>query len=108
MNTYLLDPIIDILREEGMNEDEVAQVLSEVITTASGLLYVKMMEELTDEEMQVIEDCPTDEEAKELILRLYSDKTRTTPEELMNVFLKEYVTTFLSEHIKSVKNPGRE
>jgi hypothetical protein len=101
MNNNILLPIIEILQNEGKSEDEVADVIAEIINTSSSLLYAKMMEVLTDEDMQIIESCPTDEDADKLIARLYSEITGTTLEEVMNVFLTEYVAAFIKEHSTS-------
>jgi hypothetical protein len=100
MNNNILEPIIEILQNEGASEDDIVHTISEIIETSSGILFAKVLEVLTDEDLQAIENCTSDEEADALIIRLYSDKVGATPQELMDIFYKEYVTTFINEHSK--------
>jgi hypothetical protein len=103
MNKQILEPVIRILEREGASEDQIADAIADIVTAATVSLYKRAMEALSDDDLQEIENCRDDDEANKLIARLYAHKVGTTPEQLMTVFLEEYVKSFMKEHDNTSK-----
>ncbi len=98
MNDHILKPVIEKMHKQGETEEEIAKTLASLTQAATVLLYKEAVEALSDEDMEQIEDCPDDETANKLIAGLYAKRVGTSPEELMSVFMKEFVKKFLEEN----------
>jgi hypothetical protein len=98
MQDQILKPVIEQLQKEGVNEDQIANTIADLTQAATILLYQQALETFSDEDMQKIEACTTDAQTNQLIADLYAQKVGTTPQELLQVFLKKFVKEFLGEH----------
>lgn len=101
MKDLLLKPVIEMLQKDGATEDQIATVLADLIQAATVLLYKQALEMFSDEDMQKIESAQNEHDANKLILEIYSQQIGSTPEESLNVFLKEFVEKFIKENNNS-------
>lgn len=98
MKNLLLEPIIEIWKKEGMSDEKIAETLAEITAFAEDMLYKHALDLFTDEDFKQIEECKTTFEETELIESLYTKRMGKTPEELMRIFLEEFVKDFLADH----------
>jgi hypothetical protein len=101
MKDLLFEPVIEILKRNGATEDQIATILADFAQTTAVLLYKQALETFSDEDMQQIESAPNDDVANELIIVIYSQRIGSTPEEVMQTFLKKFVEKFIEEDTTS-------
>jgi len=97
MKDQLFQPVLTFLKQQGATEDEIANTIADITQGATMLLYKEALETFSDEDMQQIENAPDDELANKLIAERYAQKVGVPPEELLTVFLKDFVKNFLEE-----------
>jgi hypothetical protein len=90
---------IELLRQQGCTDDNIADVAAELTTASLDLLFSSAMAAFSEEDMQQIEACPTDEEANTKIMELYVLRTGKNPSEQLESFLQ----TFAKEYIENSK-----
>lgn len=84
-----------MLQRDGATEDQIATIIADLTQAATILLYKQALEMFSDEDMQKIESAPNEEDTNKLILKVYSQKIGSTPEESLNIFLKAFVEKFI-------------
>jgi len=100
MHDLLLNPVIEILEKDGASEEEIATAIADLTQTATVLLYKQALEIFSDEDMQKLESAPNEKDANKLIMEIYSQRIGSTPQEILNSFLKKFVQDFVQENSK--------
>ena len=98
MSNPIFQPVIEILQKNGATENEIADTIGSLIKAATIFMYQQAMETFSDEEMQQIESASDDEQANKLITNLYAQKMGSTPEELTQLFVKQFITEFIEKN----------
>lgn len=97
MQPASLQQVIDILQKKGYTEDQIADTTADLTKAAFTTLYSNAMAAFTEEDVQMIENCETDEEANKKIMELYKLRTGKDPQEEMNKFLEKFAKDFTAE-----------
>lgn len=96
--------VMDLLREQNVPEEEIAQILENLTQTASTKFYAEAMAEFSDEDLKEIEDASTNEEANTLIAQKFQEKTGRDPEMAMQQFLNTFAQGFIVQYQKDKAN----
>lgn len=96
--------LLQTLKQNGWNDEQLAQLSEEVAKAAFARFYTEAVAVLTPEDLQVIEDCATDEEGQAKIKELYTLRTGKDPEAEGKAYYDTFVDTFFEE----MKNPPVE
>lgn len=92
--------VLKILKEQGYSEDEIIKITTDLSKLSFSRLYSEAMLAFTPEDLQIIEDCQTDELANEKIRDLYTLRTGKDPDEEAKVFLENFSDEFLKQYEK--------
>lgn len=91
--------VIDILKEKGSTDEQIAQFLTDLSKTNFARFYTQAMASFTDDDMRVIERCKEEEVETEIKTR-YQLRTGKDPQVEMQKFLDDFGTGFLAEYEK--------
>lgn len=90
----LYKEFIEKLKKEKQGK-ELADYIAGLLKLGASELYLAMTVYLTDEDMQLINDEPSDEKAMELIKERFKLRTQMTPEEFVSGLRDEIAKNYL-------------
>lgn len=93
-----LTKVLNLLKEEGETPEDIAIVLQEITNAASAKLYLEMMAVLTEEDLQLLDKCETQEESDPLLRSLYAKRSEVSPESIVDQFLKTFSQAFIDKY----------
>jgi len=88
--------LLQTLKENGVQENEVGIILADLMKSASLKLYTQILDKLNDEDKQSL-DAAADDQEKSLALlnELYQKYMNKTPDEAMEELQEEFAQKFL-------------
>lgn len=92
--------VLKILQEKGYSEDQIIKITTDLSKLSFSRLYSEAMLSFTPEDLQIIEDCQTDELANEKIKDLYKLRTGKDPDAEAKKFLEVFSEEFLKQNSK--------
>lgn len=93
--------IIEILRKEGLGEEEIEQKAEELLSVVTQRLYEEMVSCLKKEDLIVLEACGDEEEANREIEKRFWQRTGISPQQLFDKLLTDFLRVFLKESRKA-------
>lgn len=97
MESTKFQQILTILKQKGWTDEQLAQLTEEVAKSVFTQFYTNAVAELTDEDLDQIDKCATQEEANAKIKELYKLRTGIDPDEQATKFYDDFATKFLEE-----------
>ena len=95
-----LDEAIQVLKDEGYVEEDIAKIVTDWGKASFARLYSEMMLAFTDEEMQEFEKIEDKAKMEKEIKKRFTEKTKKNPDMLAREYLDIIVSEFLSAHLK--------
>lgn len=95
--------VLEILKKEGISQDDLQKLAEDITKAASVKFYTEMIGALTEEDLAEIEKCTTQEEANMEIRTRFAQRTGENPDKLMQEFLDKFAGGFLKEYKKKKK-----
>jgi hypothetical protein len=90
--------ILELLKANGESPEDIAQVIQEITNAASAKLTFEMTSVLSEEDMQILNQCKDESEAEPLMRSMYAKKTSISPEALINQFLEIFTRAFIDKY----------
>ena len=98
MNNQKMDELLNVLRDKGVNKDEIAKIRLELLQQAYESFMKDALQSLTDEDLQKIEDSETQEAANEALKTIYQEKTGKDAEEEMKKIIDQKVDELIAKY----------
>ncbi len=102
MEQTKLQKVVDVLKEQGCNDEQIAQFLTDLTKASFSKLYTDAVSFFNEEDLKAIEACKDQEEANKLIAQKYREKTGVPAETANQKFLDDFCTGFLNEYQKQL------
>ena len=100
VQTPKLKEVLDILKQEGWTDDQLAQLTTDLTKAAFSKLYSQAMIAFTEEDLQAIEACADQAAANVEIQKRYQTRTGRDATIDMQQFLDVFVEGFMAEREK--------
>lgn len=93
--------VIEILRTKGWDDSKITQLTTEITKASFNKLYTEAVSNFTDEDLDAIENCASDEEANNKIKELYRLRTGQDADTELRKFFDIFADAFLAENSKN-------
>lgn len=92
-----LQKVVDILKEKGSSDEQIAQFLADLTKASFSKLYADGVAVFTETDLKLIESCKDQTAANNVIRQKYLERTGITAEAANKKFLDDFCTGFLKE-----------
>lgn len=89
--------VLEYLKGKGWTQEQLGQLTEELSKTVFSQFYTEAVSQLTDEDLQEIENCKNQEEANGKIKELYKKRTGIDPDEQAKKFYDDFSDKFMEE-----------
>lgn len=89
--------VLETLKAKGWTDEQLAQLSEEIAKAVFNKFYTDAVANLTDEDLDELEKCNSQEEANVKIKELYQKRTGNDPDEEAKQFYDDFATKFLEE-----------
>lgn len=93
--------VLEHLKAKGWTDEQLANLSQELAKTVFNRFYVEVVEKLTDEDLDILEKCSSQEEANTKIKELYKLRVGRDPDEEAQKFYDDFATKFLEDQQKT-------
>lgn len=90
--------VVELLKNEEETAEAIEAVIQQITNAASMKLYLEMTSAFTEEDVKMVEECKTQDESDTLMRQLYTQRTNTSPEGIVNNFLEVFSKTFIDKY----------
>lgn len=104
-----IQEVTEILRKEGMSEEEIQKILEDITKAATVKLQSEMIANLTEEDLAAIDKCSSQEEANYEIRTRFYNRSGKNADSIMQEFLATFAQGFLDKYTldKSREHSGK-
>lgn len=95
-----MQKVVEVMREKGATDEKISAFLTELTKASFARFYTTGMAVFTEEDMQAIEACQSEEESHRKIKELYALRTGQDAEQATQKFLDDFAQGFLAEYEK--------
>lgn len=100
------DQVIEILKKEGLTDEQVSQFVQNLTNALSEQLYLSMVEQLTEEEMARLNAITDDVQREQEMRQLFEQNSGQSLQDLSDSFIQSFTREFLAGyHSKTPQTP---
>lgn len=95
--------VLEHLKTSGWTDEQLVNLSEELAKTVFNRFYTEVVEKLTDEDLDVLEKCSSQEEANIKIKELYKLRIGRDADEEAKKFYDDFATKFLQDQQKTAQ-----
>lgn len=93
-----IDELLKLLAAKGVSEDEITQIRDNLLNGVYEQFMLQALDFLSDEDMQKIDACPTQDEANQMLVTLYNEKSGKDMKAEMDKIVEEKAQELITQY----------
>lgn len=90
------DQVIEILKKEGLSDEQISQFVVNLTKALSEQLYLSLVEQMSEEDMARLNTIDDDTQREQEMRQLFEQKTGQNLQQISDSFVKSFTQEFLA------------
>jgi hypothetical protein len=103
-----LEELLKLLLQKGKSKEEILEIRNDLLTASYEEFMKSALTSFSDQDLQAIENGPTQEEASKAMRKIYAEKTGNDPQVVMKEIFDRNVTELLAKYASVVSSSSMQ